>query len=73
MDFHASFQLVMPELLLTAAGLILLLVAAWGGDKVARTVIALAVLALFGAGLMLVPGLHVGVDGPDTYAFGIIL
>jgi len=73
MDFHASFQLVMPELLLTAAGLILLLVAAWGGDKVARTVIALAVLALFGAGLMLVPGLHVGADGPDTYAFGTLM
>ena len=29
--------------------------------------------ALFGAGLMLVPGLHVGVDGPATLAFGGLL
>ena len=32
MDFAASFALVMPELVLTVAGLVLLLVAAWGGD-----------------------------------------
>ncbi|WP_299192741.1 NADH-quinone oxidoreductase subunit NuoN [uncultured Erythrobacter sp.] len=73
MDFHASFELVRPELLLTVSGLILLLVAAWAGDKYARTVAVLAVTALFGAGLMLIPGLHFGVDGPDTYAFGTLM
>ena len=47
MDFAASFALIAPELLLVAAGLILLLVAAWGGDKLARPVTILAVTALF--------------------------
>ena len=73
MDFHASFILVAPELLLTVSGLALLLVAAWGGDKLARPVAILAATALFGAGVMLVPGLHFGVDGPDTYAFGTLM
>ncbi len=73
MDFAASFMLIRPELVLTAAGLILLLVAAWAGDKYARTTAVLAVTALFGAGLLLVPGLHLGVDGPDTFAFGTLM
>ena len=73
MDFHASFALVAPELLLTAAGLVLLLVSAWGGDKLARPIAILAAAALFGAGIMLIPGLHFGVDGPDTFAFGTLL
>jgi len=38
MDFAHSFALIAPELLLTAAGLALLLVAAWGGDKAARAI-----------------------------------
>ena len=70
MDFVPSFALVAPELLLIAAGLVLLLVAAWGGDKAARGIAIAAAAALFGAGFMLVPGLHVGVDGPATLAFG---
>lgn len=73
MDFHASFMLVAPELLLTAAGLVLLLVAAWGGDKLARPIAIMAAAALFGAGIMTVPGLHSGVDGADTYAFGTLM
>jgi NADH-quinone oxidoreductase subunit N len=70
MDFVASFPLVAPELLLTSAGLLLLLVAAWGGDKAARLVAIAAAAALFGAGLLLVPGLHLGAEGPATLAFG---
>jgi NADH-quinone oxidoreductase subunit N len=73
MDYASSFALIIPELILTVAGLALLLVAAWGGDKAARPITVLAVIALFGAGFMLVPGLHFGVDGPDTYAFGGLL
>lgn len=72
LNFNASFALVMPELVLTAAGLALLLVAAWAGDKYARTVAVLAVTALFGAGLLLVPGLHLG-TGPDVFAFGTLM
>ena len=73
MDFSASFSLIIPELVLTAAGLILLLVAAWGGDKAARAISVVAAVVFFGAGLLLVPSLHLGVDGPDTLAFGGLL
>ena len=73
MDFAPSFALVAPELLLTGAGLALLLVAAWGGDKAARLIAIAGAAALFGAGLMLVPGLHLGTDGPATLAFGGLL
>lgn len=73
MDYTSSFALVLPELVLGISGLILLLFAAWGGAKLARVVAILAVTALFGAGFLLVPGLHTGVDGPDTFAFGTLL
>ena len=70
MDFAASFALIASELLLACAGLALLLVAAWGGDKSSRLVAIAAAAALFGAGVMLVPALHFGTDGPATLAFG---
>jgi NADH-quinone oxidoreductase subunit N len=73
MDFAHSFALIAPELLLSGAGLALLLVAAWGGDKAARFVAIAAAAALFGAGFLIVPGLHVGADGPATLAFGGLL
>ncbi|MGB3807036.1 MAG: NADH-quinone oxidoreductase subunit NuoN [Erythrobacter sp.] len=73
MDFSSSFVLIAPELLLIAAGLILLLVAAWGGDKLARPIATIAAAALFGAGFLLVPGLHDGAEGPGTYAFGTLM
>lgn len=73
MDFATSFNLVLPELVIASSGLLLLLVAAWGGNKVARPVSILAVTALFGAGMLTIPGLHFGVDGPDTYAFGTLM
>ena len=69
MDFAHSFGLVIPELLLSAAGLALLLVAAWGGDKSARLIAILAAAALFVGGILLVPDLHFGTDGPATLAF----
>lgn len=73
MDFAASFALVLPELVLTGTGLALLLVAAWGGDKAARMVAITAAAALFVAGVLIVPGLHFGTDGPATLAFGGLL
>lgn len=73
MDFAASFALVLPELVLTATGLALLLVAAWGGDKAARLIAIIAASALFAAGILTVPGLHFGADGPATLAFGGLL
>lgn len=73
MDFAHSFGLIIPELLLSFTGLVLLLVAAWSGDKGARQIAIGAAAALFVAGFLLVPGLHLGVDGPQTLAFGGLL
>lgn len=70
MDYATSFALIAPELVLTVAGLVLLLIAAWGGDKSAKPVTWLASLSLFGAGILLVPTLHDGVVGPQASAFG---
>ncbi len=70
MDYASSLTLIAPEITLGASGLILLLVAAWGGDKAARLVTYGGMLALFGAGVMLVPTLHEGASGPDFLAFG---
>ena len=73
MDFASSFDLVRSEIVLTIAGLVLLLCAAWGGDKIARHSAIAAAAILFTAGVLLIPGLHFGVDGPDTYAFGTLM
>lgn len=73
MDFGSSFALVTSELILTVSGLVLLLLAAWGGDKFARPIAIVAASALFAAGLITIPGLHSGLDGPDTYAFGTLI
>jgi len=60
----ASLLAVLPELILTAGGLILMLIAAFGGDKSAPTVNWLAVLTLIGAGLSLTTSLA---HGPDAF------
>ena len=73
MDFATSFALITPELILTAAGLVLLLVTAWGGDRAAKGISLAAAVAFFVAGLTLVPGLHDGAIGPDTLAFSGLL
>lgn len=73
MDFAASFALIAPELVLTGTGMILLLIAAWGGDKRAQLNTYLACLGLFAAGILLVPTLHDGLMGPDTHAFGDLM
>ena len=73
MDYTASFNLILPELVIGISGLVLLLVAAWGGAKLARPIAILAAAALFGAGVLTIPGLHSGALGPDTYAFGALL
>jgi NADH-quinone oxidoreductase subunit N len=70
MDYAASFALIAPELSLGLAGLGLLLVAAWGGDRAARVIAIAAVTVLFGAGVLLVPGIHLGQFGSDALAFG---
>ena len=49
MDYGISLYLTGPEIFLTVSGLILTLVAAWGGQKSARLCTILAVSALVGA------------------------
>jgi NADH-quinone oxidoreductase subunit N len=70
MDFAASLSLMVPELVLSISALVLLLAAAWMGDKASQTisVIACAVLAVCFA--LIAPSVCAGVAGPDTFAFG---
>jgi NADH-quinone oxidoreductase subunit N len=52
-----SFLIVLPELIITAAGLILMLIAAWAGDRSAPLLTWLAVLTLAVAAIF-VPGIR---------------
>ncbi|HKX23323.1 MAG TPA: NADH-quinone oxidoreductase subunit NuoN [Rhizorhapis sp.] len=49
-----SLSMVMPELILTGAGLILLIVAAYAGDRATQAINWLSVLSLLGAGLSMI-------------------
>lgn len=54
MDYSISLYFTRPEIILSVSSLVLLLVAAWGGQKSARLVTILAVAALFGASAYLI-------------------
>ena len=69
MEFKNSLGLVAPEMLLSISGLILLLAAAWAGDKASRTISVIAVAVLVGASFLVAPALCSGATGADTYAF----
>jgi NADH-quinone oxidoreductase subunit N len=73
MDFSTSFALIAPELVLTGTGMLLLLIAAWGGDARAQLNTYLASIGLFVAGILLVPTLHDGLVGAGTSAFGDLM
>lgn len=73
MDFSSSFALIAPELVLTGTGMLLLLIAAWGGDARAQLNTYLASIGLFVAGILLVPTLHDGLVGAGTSAFGDLM
>ena len=73
MDFATSFALIAPELVLTGTGMLLLLIAAWGGDARAQLNTYLASIGLFVAGILLVPTLHDGLIGAGTSAFGDLM
>jgi len=69
-----DFIYILPEGILTIGGLLLMLVAAWGGDKAGRTITWLGVALLIGAGAA-VPGLRDaggmafgGLFAADSYA-----
>ncbi|MDR7153944.1 NADH-quinone oxidoreductase subunit N [Sphingobium xenophagum] len=61
---YTSLLAVMPELVLTIGGLILLMVAAFGGDGTARLVGSLSVVTLIGGGIALFCSLA---HGPDAF------
>ncbi len=69
MDYANSFALVLPEIVLALSGLLLLLVAAWGGDKAARLVSIAAAVALGGAFALAAVAVCSGAGGLDTIAF----
>jgi NADH-quinone oxidoreductase subunit N len=70
MDWSASLRLVAPEELLSMVGLVLLLVAAWSGDKASRAISIAAVAALAACAFLVAPALCGGSMGPDSEAFG---
>ena len=69
MELAASLWLIAPEVLLGTAALLLVLVAAWGGDK-ASCFISIASCFVLGAAFFLVaPAVCAGAAGSDTVAF----
>ncbi|RJY08567.1 NADH-quinone oxidoreductase subunit NuoN [Aurantiacibacter aquimixticola] len=69
MDISTDFILTAPELLLTAVGLALVLLAAYGGDKWARVTSIATATALGAAFVMAAPIVWRGEGGADTLAF----
>jgi NADH-quinone oxidoreductase subunit N len=69
MELTASLGLIVPELLLSVSGLVLLLVAAWAGDKSARAISVLCCVVLGAAFFLVAPSVCAGASGPDTIAF----
>jgi NADH-quinone oxidoreductase subunit N len=70
MDLLHSLQLTLAEELISVSGLILLMVAAWGGDKAARLISIASVAVLVACAALAVPALAGAAAGPDTFAFG---
>ena len=69
MTLVESLRLGAPEELLSVAGLSLLMVAAWGGDKAARLIALLAIAALVVAGVIVAPSLTGHLSGTAVSAF----
>ncbi|HEX7753329.1 MAG TPA: NADH-quinone oxidoreductase subunit NuoN [Novosphingobium sp.] len=69
MDWSTSLRLVAPETLLSVSGLVLLLVAAWAGDKASRAINIAAVAVLVVACFLVAPALCSGAMGAGTEAF----
>ena len=70
MDFAASLALIVPEMVLSLSGLVLLLVAAWAGDKASSAISIVACIALGACFFLVAPAVCAGAAGPDTVAFG---
>jgi NADH-quinone oxidoreductase subunit N len=69
MEYMSSLALVVPELVLTVSGLIMLLFAAWGGPESSRPVSIASCVALGGAFFLVAPSVCAGASGLDAVAF----
>lgn len=69
MDWSTSLRLLAPEELLSIAGLIMLLVAAWAGDRAGRTLCFVGAAVLAVAAVLVAPALCAGAMGAGTEAF----
>src|SRR5690554_5853694 len=69
MDFAASLALIIPEIVLSLSALVLLLVAAWVGDKAATAITAVGCVVLAVCFALVAPAVCAGAAGPDTVAF----
>ncbi len=70
MDILRSMVVTGAEEVLSVSGLILLLVAAWGGDKAARVISIAAVAVLTVCAILVMPALCSGAMGAETSAWG---
>jgi len=70
MGLSASLSLIVPEILLSVSGLILLLVAGWAGDKASRAITIAACLVLAACFVITAPSVCGGAMGAGTSAFG---
>ena len=70
MDWMHILRQIATEELLSVAGLILLLAAAWGGDKASRAITWAAVATLALAAMLQAPVLCSGASGAATQLFG---
>ena len=69
MELSYSLALIAPEVLLSLTGLVLLLAAAWLGDRAHRMISIAACVALGAAFFLVSPTVCKGLVGPDTTAF----
>ena len=69
MDFAASLTLIAPEILLSLSGLVLLLAAAWAGDRASSAISIAACIALGACFFLVAPAVCAGASGADTVAF----
>ncbi|MXP25300.1 NADH-quinone oxidoreductase subunit NuoN [Altererythrobacter indicus] len=69
MELKQSLGLIAPEILLSIASLVLLLVSAWAGDKASRAISVVACFVLGACFFIVAPTVCAGVAGPDVVAF----
>jgi NADH-quinone oxidoreductase subunit N len=70
MDLSNSLSLIVPEILLSVSGLVLLLVAGWVGDKASRAISIAACLILAVCFVLTTPAVCGGAMGAGSNAFG---